>query len=232
MVQTAPTTPASPARSGKNYEVGADGQWRTLAAPASSLLRRFPQRRSYRLYRFLSDLEDLVDNISHDRDRLRIGAVLLRRLVEACDWLTDACPTPDPSLGWAVHFLYDEPGYPFTVQLVSWLPQQRSPIHNHAAWGLVMLLGDPATAGREENHFWQRTDDDTMDGKATLQEVSQVTLHPGDLIGFTPTAIHQVRAIEANRLDPQPTFTVNVYGKTDFNQRFTFDPLQQSCQLF
>jgi predicted metal-dependent enzyme (double-stranded beta helix superfamily) len=212
----------------QQYEVSGAGVVRRMGSPAASLLRRFSLRRPYRLYRFLSHLEDLVGAVRDERERLRLAAVLVRHLLAESAWIAESCPVPDPALGWAVSFLYDEPGYPFTVQLVSWLPDQGSPVHNHAAWGIVALLGDPAQDGHEENTLWRQTE------QGGVEKTGILTLKPGDLIGFTPEAIHSVQAV-----DPvgqgRPTLTFNVYGETDFSQRYEYDPADPSAtsaQLF
>ncbi len=206
------------------FEIGGDGCLRTMPSPPSPLMRRFPLRKPYRLYRFLSDLDDLVVAVKHDRERLRIAAILVRHLLSQSEWIAQACPPPDPQLGWGLSFLYDEPGYPFTVQVVSWLPGESSPVHNHAAWSIVTLLGDPSTAGQEKNQLWQRQDDGSQPGHALVTPADDVILRPGDLVGFMPEAIHSVTSVPTTETDPQPTYTFNVYGATDFNQRFEFDP--------
>ncbi len=233
MTVSAPVSaPAPTAVSPRSYEVGADGQVRSMASPASTLMRRFPRRKPYRLYRFLSDLDDLVAAVRSDRDRLRIATVLVRHLLEHSPWIIDTCPQPHPDLGWGVHFLYDEPGYPFTIQTVSWLPGQSSPIHNHAAWSLVAILGDPTHSGRERNRLWQRQDDGSQSGYGEVSQISEVILQPGDMVGFTPEAIHDVCSVPASETDPHPTLTLNIYGETDFNQRYEFDPEQKTAVLF
>lgn len=199
-----------------------------MGSPTASLLRRFSLRKPYRLYRFLSHLEDLVGAVRDERERLRVAAVLVRHLLEESAWIAESCPLPDLALGWAVSFLYDEPGYPFTVQLVSWLPGHGSPVHNHAAWGIVVVLGDPAQDGHEENTLWQQTE------QGGVEKTGILTLKPGDVIGFTPEAIHSVQAVDPVGLG-RPTLTFNVYGETDFSQRYEYnptDPSPSSAKLF
>ncbi len=50
----------------RDFEVMGDGICRPMASPPKALLDRFPYREPYRLYRFLSDLDDLVDMVPHD----------------------------------------------------------------------------------------------------------------------------------------------------------------------
>jgi predicted metal-dependent enzyme (double-stranded beta helix superfamily) len=210
-------------------EVGTDGLCQPMGQP-SSLLRRFPQRRPYRLYHFLSDLDDLVEAERSDRHRLRIAAVLLQRFLHQADWIGETFPIPDETSGWGVHTLYDEPGYPFTVQTVSWLPGQRSPIHNHAAWSIVAILGD-ATTGRERNTFWRRVDDRSQPEKARLEVAGERLLLPGDTIGFEPAAIHCVEQEYAED-SWLPTFTFNIYGQTNYSQRYEYDVDRETVKNF
>jgi predicted metal-dependent enzyme (double-stranded beta helix superfamily) len=171
---------------------------------------------TYRLYHFLSDLDQVLDRYPQDYKRLQAISKLLRRLLTQATWLQDVCPTPDPNLGWSVMFLYDEPTYPQTVQLVGWNPSTSSPVHNHATWGVVALL-----QGQEKNTFWHQ------DPEGILHKKQELILNPGDILCLTSEAIHQVEAISN-----QPTFSFNLYGKTNYSQRYEFDPIAQTRQLF
>ena len=209
--------------------VDADGICQPMGKPPTQL-RKFPQRNPYRLYRFLSDLDDLVDAVKDERTRLHIAAELVRRLLAKATWIGDTLPMPNEETGWAVHTLYKEPDYPFTIQTVSWLPGSPSPIHNHATWSLVALMGDDS-AGRERNRLWKRVDDRSRSGYAELKLVEERLLYPGDIIGFTPDAIHSVEQ-ELAEDSWFPTFTFNVYGLTDYPNRFEYDPTNNSVKNF
>ncbi|MBD2329305.1 cupin [Alkalinema sp. FACHB-956] len=174
----------------------------------------------YRLYRFLTDLEDILATVSDDRLRLQAICPLVRTLLNSSSWLTFTALQPDPKTGWNVLMLYDEPLFPLTVQLVSWAPGITSPIHNHATWGLVALL-----SGQENNTVWQRSPTPELPDR--IQPVTNRVLAPGDILCFMPEAIHQVEAI-----GDQPTISFNLYGETNYNQRFEFDPLQGTATTF
>ena len=166
---------------------------------------------SYRLYRFLTDLEDILTNIEGDRDRLKAIRPLARKLLNNNPWLLTEYEAPDPELGWSVTMLYDEPDFPLTVQTVAWLPGQVSPIHNHGTWGLVALI-----SGQEKNTFWQETDPSNF--TSNIKQVGELILNPGDIISFLPNTIHHVKA-----LGDEATISFNLYGETDYEQRFEFD---------
>jgi len=174
----------------------------------------------YRLYRFLTDLEEILSHTADDQLRLQAICPLVRKLLISSPWLQITPIEPNPATGWEVMMLYDEPFFPLTVQLVAWAPGIKSPIHNHASWGIVALL-----SGEEKNTFWQRSP--TPDLPNQLSPSGDLLLSPGDIVCFMPDAIHQVEAIS-----DQPTISFNVYGETNYDQRFEFDPTQGTAKNF
>jgi predicted metal-dependent enzyme (double-stranded beta helix superfamily) len=178
-----------------------------------------PQQ-TYRLYRFLTELEDLLASESNDQQRLAAIAPLARQLLTSSYWLQMEYKEPDPKTGWGVHFLYREYQFPLTIQMVSWSPGAASTIHNHATWGLVAMLG-----GREKNRIWRRLP--TAEQPHNIELVTEVVLEPGDMITFTPGAIHQVEPY-----GDEPTISFNLYGVTDFKNRYVFNPDQATAELF
>jgi predicted metal-dependent enzyme (double-stranded beta helix superfamily) len=174
----------------------------------------------YRLYRFLTDLEDILENIQDDRHRLIEIFPLVRRLLTSSEWIQMLAIAPEADLGWAVHTIYDEPNFPLTVQLVSWSPNACTPIHNHATWGIVALLH-----GEEQNIFWRRTGD--RKHKDKIYSVGEQILTAGEIMGFMPNAIHSVKAV-----GDRPTISFNLYGETNYQQRFEFDLATSTAQLF
>ena len=174
----------------------------------------------YRLYRFLTDLEDILQKITDERQRLQAIRPLVRRLLTSSEWLQGEYLEPDPKTGWSVLMLYDEPNFPLTVQTVVWLPGRVSPIHNHATWGVVALI-----SGQEKNTFWKRVNQQELSEE--IEQVGEHILMPGDIISFLPDAIHSVEA-----LGDEPTITFNLYGETNYEQRFEFDPVTGTAKNF
>jgi len=172
----------------------------------------------YKLYRFLTDVEDLLGEMQSDRLLIQAICPLVRRLLTSSTWIQLSGLEPDPDLGWAVQTLYDEPDFPLTVQLVSWLPNQVSPIHNHGAWAIVAIL-----SGVEKNYLWQRTGNRKLPDQ--VKSVGDRILAAGEIIGFVPEAIHSIEALE-------PTISFNLYGETRYDQRFEFNLINSSAQLF
>lgn len=175
--------------------------------------------RPYRLYRFLTEVEDILTGLVDPIDQLREIVPRVHRLL-AGSWLEIMPIVPDPDLGWDVVTLYDEPLFPLTVQMVAWAPGTQSPIHNHGCWGVVALL-----AGQERNQFWRRSPSDESPDR--IEEAGEQIVDPGQIITFLPETIHQITA-----LGKIATVSFNLYGETDYEQRFEFDLTSNSAALF
>ncbi|MEB3213472.1 MAG: cupin [Leptolyngbyaceae bacterium] len=174
----------------------------------------------YRLYRFLTDLEDILTDEPDDAKRIQRIAPLVRLLLTSSEWLQFEYVDPSPQTGWGVKMLYREPSFPLTVQMVSWSPNCLSTIHNHATWGIVALI-----RGHERNTLWQRTP--TPEQPDRIEKVGEQYLVPGDIIGFTPNAIHCIEAIS-----DEPTISFNLYGVTDYSNRYQFDITTHTAKKF
>ena len=199
----------------ENWIIANDGS-KTAHYPPETALTIDP----YRLYRFLTDLDDILLSIPQNSDRLQAIMPLVRNLLTSSYWLQMEYDQPSPKTGWSVKTLYREPDYPLTVQMVAWKPGTSSPIHNHGAWGLVALID-----GTEKNRFWKRSP--TAEFPDKLELVGEQILQPGEIIGFTPGAIHSVESI-----GDEPTISFNIYGKTDYPQRYQFDTVKHTAKNF
>ena len=175
---------------------------------------------TYRLYRFLTELEDTINNYQNEEEILKIIIPKVRKLLIQSEWIQFEYILPNPEIGWSVNTLYDEPDFPLTIQMVTWLPGQISPIHNHGTWGIVAII-----SGTEKNTFWQKYS--TPDSDCAIEYVSEKVLSPGDIMGFTSDAIHQVEV-----MGDEPVVSFNIYGITDYTSRFEFDPIKQTATNF
>jgi predicted metal-dependent enzyme (double-stranded beta helix superfamily) len=178
----------------------------------------------YYFHRFLTDIVDLIGkapNETEEWDFLPQIRLLVRKLITNSYWLQTQQLAPDPKTGVGILTLYDEIGYPLTVQNVTFAPSTTSPIHNHGTWGVVAVL-----KGQEQHTFWQRVPDDP-DHPHRIEVVGHKILSPGEMISFMPDAIHQVQA-----LSDQPTVTFQIYGDTQPRSRFEFDPITHTARSF
>jgi predicted metal-dependent enzyme (double-stranded beta helix superfamily) len=176
--------------------------------------------RPYRLYRFLTDLEDILEQVSDDYLRLQAICPLVRRLLDSSSWLQIPLLEPDSEMGWTVQMLYDEPFFPLTVQLVAWVPGAVSPIHNHGSWGLVVLL-----SGQEKNTFWRRSPTPNFPDK--IETVGDILLTPADILCLMPDAIHHLET-----MGDEPVISFNLYGETNYDLRFEFNQIENTANNF
>ena len=201
---------------GQDLFVAENGEYQVCKSARSwDLLRD-----NYRLYRFLTEVEDILKNVEDESTRLPEIRMLVRRLIINSYWVQSQSLQPDLKTGISVLLLYDELGFPLTVQTVTFAPGTTSNIHNHGTWGVVAIL-----KGQEKNTFWRRSSNPDFPDK--IEKVGEINLSPGDLISFTPETIHQVQAI-----GKEPTVTFNIYGETNPKQRFEFDVTNHSAKKF
>lgn len=203
--------------SNQDWLVTNEGSWQ-----GQPLQTAAPRSQDYRLYRFLTDVEDILAAVPDNQERLIQMFPLVRQLLDQSAWLRFAIAPPDPETGWSVNTLYDEPGFPLTVQTVVWRPGQVSKIHNHGTWGIVALMD-----GEEKNVLWRRPNQDPTGPQNRLEQTGDLVLNPGDLIGLMPDAIHCVEA-----MGEEPTVSFNLYGVADYENRWKFDPQSHAAELF
>ncbi|MBW4633715.1 MAG: cupin [Iphinoe sp. HA4291-MV1] len=201
---------------GRDWLVTKDGQYQICqSVRAWDLLRD-----NYRFYRFLTEVEDILNDTEEETRHLPEIRMLVRRLIVNSYWVQSQYLEPCSKTGISVVLLYDELGFPFTVQTVTFAPGTLSTIHNHGTWGVVAVL-----KGEERNTFWQRTPNSKF--KDQIERTGELTLFPGDIISFTPNAIHSVEAVGT-----QPTVTFNIYGETHMRERFEFDHATHTARNF
>ncbi|WP_414577604.1 cupin domain-containing protein [Anabaena sp. CCY 9402-a] len=201
---------------GRDWLLTGDGQYQACKSARSwNLLQE-----NYRLYRFLTEIEDVLDGVEDESIRLPEIRMLVRRLIVNSYWVQSQYLEPSPTTGISVLLLYDELGFPLTVQTVTFAPGSISNIHNHGTWGVVAVL-----KGQEKNTVWRRTQDPEFADK--IEPTGEIILSPGDIISFTSDAIHSVAAV-----GDEPTVTFNIYGETDPKQRFEFDAVTHTAKKF
>ncbi len=177
-------------------------------------------RTSYRFHRFLTEVEDVLEAAIDETDCLPQLRLIVRRLITNSYWIQTQYIEPLPHLGTGVIMLYDEIGYPLTVQITTYLPGIKFAVHNHGNWGIVAIL-----RGEEKNTIWKRVPHPQFPDR--VEQVTDVILLPGDIISFTPGAIHSIET-----LGNEPTVTFNIYGETHHSQRFEFDPIAHTAKIF
>lgn len=202
----------------KDWIVTQEGQCNLCPTPREWDLLETP----YRFHRFLTEVEDGLKQATtgHQCECLPTLRRLVRKLVLNSYWLQTQRPEPDSTTETAILNLYDEIGYPLTVQIETLVPGAVSSIHNHGTWGVVAIL-----QGQQKNTLWQRGPEPAFPDKIVC--VAEQTLSDGDIISFVPAAIHCVQA-----LGEKPLVTFNLYGETERKQRFEFDPITHRAKRY
>lgn len=196
---------------GQDWMVGETGQCQLCSTPREWNLLETP----YYFHRFLTETEDVLkqSTTADQCDCLPQLRRLVRKLVINSYWLQTQRPESSSLREVATLNLYDEIGYPLTVQIETYQRGAQSSIHNHGTWGIVTIL-----QGLEKNMLWQRTPEPQFPDK--IIPVEEKILGVGDVISFTPTAIHSIEA-----MGEQELVTFNLYGETNGKQRFQIDPI-------
>ncbi len=178
----------------------------------------------YRLYRFLTEVEDIMrlaaaEGIDEENSLSGIR-MIVRKLILNCYTVKTRLPEPNLETGVSVVMLHDEVGFPMTIQTEMNLPGTTSTIHNHGTWGVVMIL-----QGKLKNTFWKRAP--SVEFPNRIDRVGERVIESGDIISFTTEAIHSTEAV-----GDEPTITFNLYGDTHGSKRFQFDLDTQTAKHF
>lgn len=203
----------------QDWFVDADGTCQARpAARTWDLLREH-----YYLHQFLTEI---LETIAHAPNELEEWDYLpqirrkVRQLLINSYWVRTQYGSPDIPTGSHVFTLYDEIGYPLTIQNVITKPGIKSSIHNHGTWGVLFQI-----SGEEKHTFWKKVN--SPEQSFQIQRIDELILKPGEIISFHPDAIHQVETIgEENSL------TFQLYGDTQPKSRFQFELETQTARRF
>jgi predicted metal-dependent enzyme (double-stranded beta helix superfamily) len=199
----------------RDFVVTGEGSWQVCKPAKEWDLLRTP----YYLHRFLTEVEDVLNQGYDEIECLKALCFLVRRLITNSYWIRTQKP-PLTDTGIPARMLYDELGYPLTVQTAIATPGTVSTIHNHGNWGIVAIL-----EGEESNTIWRRIPAAQFPHR--VEPVGDIILLPGDIIGFTSEAIHSIKAS-----GDEPTFSFSLYGETYHSRRFEYDPVNHSMRNF
>ena len=180
-------------------------------------------REPYYLHQFLTEILEIVANAPHEKDEWDYLPQIrrqVRQFILNSYWAKTQFAAPNAHTGVNVTTLYDEIGYPLTVQNVTTQPGLTSSIHNHGAWGVVFQI-----KGEEHHTFWRRVN--APDEPVQIEIVGEQILRVGDIISFHPDAIHQVKTL--GNVD---SLTFQLYGDTQPKGRFQYQPETQTAKPF
>ncbi|MDR3534720.1 MAG: hypothetical protein P4L90_29665 [Rhodopila sp.] len=100
------------------------------------------------------------------------------------------------------HVLALEDGDGMGLYLTISLPGKEAAPHDHGIWCV-----NAAISGREAHRFYRRTDDGSREGFATVEQIGQVMVAPGQGMAMTDHAIHATEVI-----GDEPAIGLALYG--------------------
>ena len=169
----------------------------------------------YSIPDLVADIKKLCAQANDEHHILAGLRPLARRAaLSRADWLEQRMYQADPSQGFGVHLLHEEPDHTLAIFAVSWLPHRGTPPHDHGTWGVVAGVDGP-----EKNEFYERTDGRSRPGYAKLRKIGEKIFEPGDVVAMPHTVIHSVW----NDTDAV-TVSLHIYGKhINYTGRSQFD---------
>ncbi|MCW0207399.1 MAG: cysteine dioxygenase family protein [Achromobacter sp.] len=75
--------------------------------------------------------------------------------------------------------------------------------HNHTTWACIVAL-----SGQELNRVYRRSDDGSRAGRATLEQLREVVVQPGQSVSFLSDDIHSIHVT-----GDTPTLHFHLYGQ-------------------
>lgn len=132
------------------------------------------------------DTREICDSGAIDRNSLEDIRTKLRVLATQRElWSEQDYPSPKEGELQSRYQIATEGSGGITLYLNVVRSGKTVPPHNHTTWACIA-----AVEGIEHNMFYTRTDDCSVDGKATLELDRHVDVGPGDAIAMLPDDIH------------------------------------------
>jgi len=173
----------------------------------------------YTVKQLIEHLRELRDGAKSEHEILDVVPLLARRLAGMKhNWLRPyMCqPAESPADGASVFPLHEEPDHSLAVFVVTWMPGDETPPHDHGTWAVIAGL-----EGRETNHWWTRVDDGRTAGYAEVERSGSQRIDSDSCIAMPGDAIHSLH----NDSDGV-SITLHLYGRNvNHTDRFRFDPV-------
>jgi predicted metal-dependent enzyme (double-stranded beta helix superfamily) len=134
----------------------------------------------------IRETRDLEDAGTIDRNDLETIRLKLQELAAQPElWSEDDYPAPTGSELHNRYRIDGEGDSGITLYLNVLRSGKTVPPHNHTTWACIA-----AVEGVEHNLFYRRTDDRSVDGKATIEMLDTIAVQPGVSVAMMPEDIH------------------------------------------
>jgi predicted metal-dependent enzyme (double-stranded beta helix superfamily) len=159
-----------------------------------------------------------------DRDALKRIEAEVTTLSDQTDlWGEGDFPAPDPTEQQNRYLIAQDAAQDLSLYLNVMRPGKKIPPHNHTTWACI-----GAVTGAEINTLFDRTDDGSVQGRATLEQRAVVELKPGNALSMMPDDIHsvEIRGTEVIR-------HLHFYGRAleRLEGRISYDLAAGTCRV-
>lgn len=166
------------------------------------------ERRAAAVAATLTTIRAVLARGEPDRAALADIATHLERLAAQAElFKASDFPPPAASEGVAASTRYrlnaDDGAEGLALYLNSLNPGKTSAPHNHTTWAVIVAI-----EGQELNRLYERTDDGSVPGQASIRLDREVTVEPGTSIGFLPEDLHSIH-VQGDR----PVRHFHLYGQ-------------------
>ncbi len=174
----------------------------------------------YSVKQLVDDLRDLAREGRDDAAMAEAVPDLAKRLVlMKHNWLRSHMCVAGGGNAAGIYALHEEPDHSLAIFVVTWLPGDETPPHDHGTWAVIAGLD-----GHETNHWWKRLDDGTTPGHADVRRAGSERIDAASIIAMTGEAIHSLH----NDSGAVST-TLHLYGRNvDYTDRHKYDPARHT----